>query len=165
MLFAENGEMLLDGNFAEELGEDFLGLRDLGIAQEYGMRTLSVPSSVFYGRRKRQLDGGAAGAKGDGPDYPPPPPWIQLTPAVLQHHVPALLHAFFAARQESGLGLGDDEGFDPAHASIGSLGQIVNKSQHSLMMKKRKEAAMANGHANGEKKDPPPAVVKKKKKV
>lgn len=53
MMFNENGEMLLDGNFAEQLGEDFLGLRDMGIDQEHGLSSLTVPASVFYGRRKR----------------------------------------------------------------------------------------------------------------
>jgi hypothetical protein len=44
------------GNFADELGEDFLGLRDLGVAQEHGMSSLTVPSSLFYGRKKRAVD-------------------------------------------------------------------------------------------------------------
>lgn len=78
MMFADNGEMLLEyvdplllrqvrqlishsGNFADELGEDFLGLRNLGVAQEHGMQSLTIPSSVFYGRRKRQHDLAAAG--------------------------------------------------------------------------------------------------------
>ena len=41
------------GNFAEELGEDFLGLRELGIDKEFGLSSLSVPSSLFHGRRRR----------------------------------------------------------------------------------------------------------------
>lgn len=45
---------MVSGNFADELGEDFLGLRDLGIAREHGMDSLSVPTSIFYGRKKRQ---------------------------------------------------------------------------------------------------------------
>jgi transcriptional activator SPT7 len=44
------------GNFADELGEDFLGLRDLGVAQEHGMQNLTIPTSVFYGRKKRHQD-------------------------------------------------------------------------------------------------------------
>ena len=73
-MFADSGEMLLEsvssrfslpgcdgadklsGNFADELGEDFLGLRDLGVAQEHGMQNLTIPSSVFYGRKKRHQD-------------------------------------------------------------------------------------------------------------
>lgn len=42
------------GNFADELGEDFLGLRDMGIDKEFGLSSLTVPSSLFYGRRRRQ---------------------------------------------------------------------------------------------------------------
>jgi transcriptional activator SPT7 len=78
MMFADNGAMLLEyvlictrsgkrllincsGNFADELGEDFLGLRDLGIAQEHGLSSLTVPASVFYGRRKRAADAGQLG--------------------------------------------------------------------------------------------------------
>lgn len=74
-MFADDGEMLLEcvfspffpfcrvsdffffdnssGNFADELGEDFLGLRELGIDREYGLTSLTVPQSLFYGRRKR----------------------------------------------------------------------------------------------------------------
>ena len=43
----------ISGNFADELGEDFLGLRELGIDREYGLASLTVPQSLFYGRRKR----------------------------------------------------------------------------------------------------------------
>lgn len=82
MMFADDGEMLVEcvfffslpsflslflgfisnlffcfgnssGNFADELGEDFLGLRELGIDREYGLTSLTVPQSLFYGRRKR----------------------------------------------------------------------------------------------------------------
>lgn len=82
MIFADDGEMLVEcvfffpfllfcrcfwvlfltfffcfgnssGNFADELGEDFLGLRELGIDREYGLTSLTVPQSLFYGRRKR----------------------------------------------------------------------------------------------------------------
>jgi hypothetical protein len=48
----------ISGNFADELGEDFLGLRDLGIAKEEGLASLTVPSSLFYGRRKRMATAG-----------------------------------------------------------------------------------------------------------
>jgi transcriptional activator SPT7 len=37
------------------------------------------------------------------------------------------LHAFFAQRIESGLGLADDPTFDPTHAQISSNGHITAK--------------------------------------
>ncbi|TYJ55382.1 hypothetical protein B9479_003885 [Cryptococcus floricola] len=126
-MFADDGEMLLDGNFAEELGEDFLGLRELGIAGENGMSTLSVPQSLFYGRKKRPTDHGrGSNGKSDLP-YPPPPPFVTLSPITISTTVPALLHAFYNARVESGLSLSEDDAFDAAKAQIGSLGQIVIK--------------------------------------
>ncbi|WWC69373.1 uncharacterized protein I206_103312 [Kwoniella pini CBS 10737] len=129
MMFANNGEMLMDGNFADELGEDFLGLRDMGIDKEFGLSSLTVPSSLFYGRRRRLA--AAHGEKEDLPDYPPPPPFIPLNPTTIPTHLPALLHAFYAARIESGLSILEDDVFDPSQGQIGSLGQIIVKTQSS----------------------------------
>ncbi|WWD15998.1 hypothetical protein CI109_100422 [Kwoniella shandongensis] len=127
MMFADNGEMLLDGNFADELGEDFLGLRDLGIDKEFGLSSLTVPSSVFYGRRKRLADASQNGSKEDQLDYPPPPPFIPLNESTYRTQVPALLHSFYASRLESGTSLFNDDTFPPPRNQIGSLGQIVVK--------------------------------------
>lgn len=55
----ERRGLMSSGNFAEELGEDFLGLRELGIDREFGLNSLTVPSSLFYGRRKRQAGAGS----------------------------------------------------------------------------------------------------------
>jgi transcriptional activator SPT7 len=162
-----SGLTCCSGNFADELGEDFLGLRDLGVAQEHGMSSLTVPSSLFYGRKKRAVDAGHLGCvastcgllfpldheaallqptsltrhyfrgKANQPDYPPPPPFIPLNQNTLHTHLPALLHSFFAQRLESGLGLADDPAFDAAHTQIGSLGQIVSKTGPSVAKKKK----------------------------
>ncbi|WVQ71731.1 hypothetical protein IAR50_001272 [Cryptococcus sp. DSM 104548] len=130
-MFADDGEMLLDGNFAEELGEDFLGLRELGIAGENGMSSLSVPQSLFYGRKKRMAEQGRGGNGRPDLPYPPPPPFIALTPNTVSTNVPALLHAFYNARVESGFSLSDDDAFDNARAQIGSLGQVMVKGVKS----------------------------------
>lgn len=134
---------MISGNFADELGEDFLGLRDLGIAREHGMDSLSVPTSIFYGRKKRQeqIHGYVSlyplpplfwkplitSRKEEGPEYPPPRPFLPLTNSTWQNQLPNLFHAFFNARQEAGQGF-QDEGFDHSHSQIGSLGQIVIKA-------------------------------------
>ncbi|ORX39969.1 hypothetical protein BD324DRAFT_648586 [Kockovaella imperatae] len=128
MMFAEDGEMLLDGNFAEELGEDFLGLREMGIDKEFGLSSLTVPSSLFHGRRKRVANADQYGSKQADYDYPPPPPFVPLAPSAISAQLPALLHAFYASRLESGLGIQEDDPFDHVHSQIGSMGQIVVKS-------------------------------------
>lgn len=39
------------GAFADALGEDVLGLRELGIAQELGLSSLSVPKRLLKGKK------------------------------------------------------------------------------------------------------------------
>lgn len=49
------------GNFAEELGEDFLGFREMGIDKEFGLSSLSVPTALFHGRQRRLAGVGRGG--------------------------------------------------------------------------------------------------------
>ncbi|BEJ14424.1 hypothetical protein CspHIS471_0401910 [Cutaneotrichosporon sp. HIS471] len=136
MLLADDGQMLQHGDFAEDLGEDFLGLRELGIDKEFGLSSLSVPKSLFFGRRKR--DAAALGPKIAEPDYAAAPPFIPLTAGTYKAATPALLHAFYAQRFESAPPEGDDV-FDPVHANIGPLGQIVVKAPQNAPTKKKKD--------------------------
>jgi transcriptional activator SPT7 len=39
------------GDFADALGEDYLGLRELGIAAEFGMSSLSIPKKLLRGKK------------------------------------------------------------------------------------------------------------------
>lgn len=39
------------GEFADILGEDYLGLRELGIAAEFGMSNLSIPKRLLKGKK------------------------------------------------------------------------------------------------------------------
>ena len=39
------------GDFADMLGEDYLGLRELGIAAEFGMSSLSIPKRLLKGKK------------------------------------------------------------------------------------------------------------------
>lgn len=42
---------LSSGDFADLLGEDYLGLRALGIAAECGLSNLSIPKKLFKGKK------------------------------------------------------------------------------------------------------------------
>ncbi|KAJ3503523.1 hypothetical protein NMY22_g18220 [Coprinellus aureogranulatus] len=75
-LFEEDDEeeagALALGDFADSLGEDYLGLRELGIAQEFGLSTLSIPKSLLRRKKAQKL---AAAKVAEKPlDYPLPPP-------------------------------------------------------------------------------------------
>ena len=45
------------GNFADSFGEDFLGLRELGIAAEFGLSSLSIPKKLLKGKNKGNKEG------------------------------------------------------------------------------------------------------------
>jgi len=128
----------------------------MGIEKEFGLSSLTVPSSLFYGRRKRPTHADIAGyvlpyifrlhdangsPKEDVLDYPPPPPFVPLNPNTLSAHIPALLHAFYAARLESGKGVSEDEPFDYTRSQISSLGQVIHKNPqaNNAASKKKRE--------------------------
>ena len=45
------GFALPSGDFADVLGEDYLGLRALGIAAEFGLSNLSIPKKLLKGKK------------------------------------------------------------------------------------------------------------------
>lgn len=49
---AEDDSAFVMGGFADAFGEDFLGLRELGIADEHGLASLSVPRRLLKGSRR-----------------------------------------------------------------------------------------------------------------
>jgi transcriptional activator SPT7 len=48
--FADGGEQYVGGDFAEDLGEDFFGFKELGLMKELGLDTLTVPFHILHGR-------------------------------------------------------------------------------------------------------------------
>lgn len=45
------GFSFCSGEFADVLGEDYLGLRALGIAAEFGLSNLSIPKKLLKGKK------------------------------------------------------------------------------------------------------------------
>jgi transcriptional activator SPT7 len=43
------------------MGEDFFGLKAMGLDEEFGLSSLSVPSSLFYGRGRHNARAGQKG--------------------------------------------------------------------------------------------------------
>nr|GAT46682.1 SAGA complex protein [Mycena chlorophos] len=91
----ENDGALTLGDFAEALGEDYLGLRELGIAAEFGMSNLSIPKKLL--RRRRALQGAAAAPAPPPLPYPLPPPFIPLIRAKVEDQI-GLLQNFYIGR-------------------------------------------------------------------
>jgi transcriptional activator SPT7 len=55
-LFHDGSQQFVDGDFAEDIGEDFFGFRELGLDREYGLATLSVPFHLLQNRMRSALD-------------------------------------------------------------------------------------------------------------
>jgi transcriptional activator SPT7 len=51
--FNDGSEQFVGGDFAEDLDEDFFGFRELGLAEELGLETLSVPLHLLQNRIHR----------------------------------------------------------------------------------------------------------------
>ena len=45
------------GNFAESFGDDFFGLKELGIADEFGLSSLTVPKRLLKGKGRGAKEG------------------------------------------------------------------------------------------------------------
>lgn len=86
------------GDFADMLGEDYLGLRELGIAAEFGMSSLTIPKKLLKSK-KSQLKGGPVASKPNEPPplYPPPPPFIPLASNKVNDQI-GLLKDYYAGR-------------------------------------------------------------------
>ncbi|KAJ1022251.1 hypothetical protein NDA13_005164 [Ustilago tritici] len=97
-LFADNGEALVAGNFAEGLGDDYFGFKELGLDKEVGLSGLTVPSRLFYGRGKNSAllarAGGESAAKENVLPYPPPPESIPLVASAIGDQI-GLLQGFY----------------------------------------------------------------------
>ncbi|KAJ6626723.1 hypothetical protein B0H10DRAFT_2211001 [Mycena sp. CBHHK59/15] len=96
----EEGGALTMGDFADALGEDYLGLRELGIAAEFGMSSLSIPKKLLRGKKRLGVGSGAGIAcrtRTPALPYPPPPPFVPLTPAKVDSQI-GLLRPYYMGR-------------------------------------------------------------------
>ncbi|CAE6388165.1 unnamed protein product [Rhizoctonia solani] len=136
-LFDEENENLVMGGFAGELGEDFFGLRELGLEQEFGLTSLSIPRKLLRTRRNNAANANAT--KEPQLPYPPPPPFHPIHTSNLESHI-GLLHPFYgskaptpppsapgtegAADPPTGVVVPDDP-INNLKVKMGPLGQII----------------------------------------
>lgn len=93
----EEAGALAVGDFADILGEDYLGLRELGIAAEFGMASLTIPKKLLRSKKTQKTSGNASKPNEPPPPYPPPPPFLPLTYDKLDDQI-GLLKPYYQAR-------------------------------------------------------------------
>ncbi|KAG1740085.1 hypothetical protein EDD22DRAFT_1053500 [Suillus occidentalis] len=73
----EDESVFVIGGFSDSLGDDFLGLQELGIAAELGLSSLTIPKKLLKGKSQ-----GTAGTAIEAKPKEPPPPY-PLLPSLL----------------------------------------------------------------------------------
>ncbi|KAJ3748436.1 SAGA complex protein [Lentinula detonsa] len=88
------------GEFADTLGVDYFGLRELGIADEFGMSSLTIPKRLLNGKKRRMNLLPIAKPTEPPPPFPPPSPLILLTAGQIPEQI-GLLHKFYYDRLQA----------------------------------------------------------------
>ncbi|KDQ56329.1 hypothetical protein JAAARDRAFT_208033 [Jaapia argillacea MUCL 33604] len=103
-LFGEEDEeedsAFVMGNFADALGDDFLGLRELGIADEFGLSSLAVPKRLLKGKKGEQKVSVAVKPTEPPLPFPLPPPFIALDSTKIDEQI-GLLRPYYHQRISS----------------------------------------------------------------
>ncbi|KAJ7578268.1 hypothetical protein C8J56DRAFT_969556 [Mycena floridula] len=100
-LFDEEDEeetgALARGDFADTLGVDFFGFKEMGLAEEFGLSSLSIPQSLLKGKRKRMKPSEIIKPTEPPPPYPPPPPFVIMTASQVDDQI-GLLRPYYLSR-------------------------------------------------------------------
>lgn len=109
--FAENGDgnndQIMSGTFAQDMGDDFFGFKEMGLDKELGldMSQLMVPSKLFnkgaQAGSKRAAIGAGAGVNGMAGSraveilsFEPPPPYIPISESSIKAQI-GLMQPFY----------------------------------------------------------------------
>ncbi|KAK3704491.1 Transcriptional activator spt7 [Vermiconidia calcicola] len=96
--FNDGSEQFVGGDFAEDLDEDFFGFRELGLADELGLETLSVPLHLLQNRMHSLHNAQNPGPViSTGLVFPQPPQYEPVTVDNLSHQI-GLVQDFFRAK-------------------------------------------------------------------
>ncbi|KAF8532180.1 hypothetical protein JB92DRAFT_3104283 [Gautieria morchelliformis] len=97
----DEADNIASGGLADMLGsgEDFLGLRELGIEAEFGLKSLAVPKRLWKGKPTGEDLAAPDRAKAGDPPlaFPPPPPFIPLESSRVDSQI-GLLKNFYQER-------------------------------------------------------------------
>ncbi|KAK7472167.1 Transcriptional activator spt7 [Stygiomarasmius scandens] len=96
----EEASALALGEFGDEVGLDYFGLKELGIADEFGLSSLTVPKRLLRRKKMRNVEAPAAKPTEPPPPFPPPPPFIPLTSDKIPDQI-GLLQPYYSERVKS----------------------------------------------------------------
>lgn len=169
-VFNDGSDQFVGGDFAEDIGEDFFGFKELGLDREFGIAGLSVPLHLLQSRMTAiHSQPNAAASSTAGLIMEPPAPYAPLTVETLQDQI-GLVKAFFMEKLDKAgdQPLVEDDDLPPKQrfprprlpptGKISSPRKRPIREQQMMARKKRRqeieaererEAAAANALANG----------------
>jgi hypothetical protein len=77
--FADNSDQFVGGDFAEDIGEDFFGFKELGLDKEFGLAGLGVPLHLLQSRIQTSQPGAHAIAASTAVVMEAPEPYTPVT--------------------------------------------------------------------------------------
>ncbi|KAI9694298.1 MAG: Transcriptional activator spt7 [Bogoriella megaspora] len=166
--FNDGSEQFVGGDFAGDVDEDFFGFKELGLDQEFGLESLSVPFHLLQNRMHSafQTQNPTATAT-SGVVFEEPPKWASITPENVGEQV-GLVEEWFRnrLRNNNDEPLIEDEDLPskqrfpkprlPPSGKISSPRKRPMKEQQGSAKKKRKveetngAAPQVNGVVNGD---------------
>ncbi|KAI5842522.1 hypothetical protein DFP73DRAFT_573945 [Morchella snyderi] len=96
-MFNDGSEMFVGGDFAEDIGDDFFGFKELGLDKEFGLSSLSVPLHLLQGRMRSTFQNPSASAAVSADGYKQPPPFEPVTHEIITKQI-GLVQNFFLAK-------------------------------------------------------------------
>ena len=148
--FNDGSEQFVGGDFAEDLGEDFFGFKQLGLDKEFGLEVMSVPFHLLQTRVRSQYQQQAAVPGTTAADlFDALPPLEPITKENIQDQIGLVKNFFLAKLHANGdAPLIEDEELPVKQRRprprLGATGKIVSpqkrppKEQIALAKKKKK---------------------------
>ncbi|PNS16024.1 hypothetical protein CAC42_4425 [Sphaceloma murrayae] len=163
--FNDGSEQFVGGDFAEDIDEDFFGFKELGLLEEFGMDTLSVPFHLLQNRLHNAYNANNATATTTSSiTFNVPEPFEPITAENVTGMI-GLAQDFFASKlaANNGRPLVDDEDLPPKQRfpkpRLGPTGKISSprkrplREQQQAAKKKRKMEELAKEGRDSEKKE------------
>ncbi|KKA30986.1 hypothetical protein TD95_002940 [Thielaviopsis punctulata] len=95
--FNDGSDQFISGDFAEDLGEDFFGFRDLGLDKDLGLDMISVPLHLLQSRMRNQYQQAQTTGTAEVELLPALPPHEPVTRDTLNNEI-GLVRNFFLAK-------------------------------------------------------------------
>lgn len=98
--FADGSDQFVTGTFADDINDDFLGFKELGLDVEFGIAFNSVPLHLLPSRMFNAAQAQNTTAIQTEDSFPPPPPYPRITTENVGNQI-GLLQQFFKGKLDA----------------------------------------------------------------